>query len=164
MDYCNMTMEYLANRTQVTREGKQECLYTVRQLVELAFSARDHGLLSMEGLLDDRARFPDPFLRMAVQLTLDISKPENIRRVLHNYIHTTAAYKANHKFLEGIIITEAMLAISAGEDLDYLFTYLLPSYFGLEYSDAVTDVYHGFKRDLVRDAAADSTDESPADK
>jgi hypothetical protein len=147
-----MSMEYLASRVQVTREGKQDCLYTVRQLVELAFAARDQGLLAMEKLIDDRARFPDPFLRTAVQLVIDTSNQNNIRRVLYNYIHTTAAYKANHKFLEGIIITEAMLAISAGEDLDYLFIYLLPSYFGLEYADAVTDVYHGFKRELVRDA------------
>ena len=148
-----MDTEYIVSRLQCTREGKQDLLYMVRQLVELAFCARDQGLLSMEILLEDKARFPDPFLRKAAQITMEISDPENIRRVLYNVIYTTAAYKANHRFLEGVIIIETMLAISQKEDLDYIFFYLLPSYFGMEYEESVIDVYRNFKKGLVHEAA-----------
>lgn len=148
-----MDTEFFISRLQCTREGKQDLLYTVRQLVELAFAARDQGLLSMEGLIDDHARFPDAFLRKAVQIVIEISNPDNIRRVLYNVIYTTAAYKSNHKFLEGVIIIETVIAISQKEDLDYIFTYLLPSYFGMEYEESVIDVYRNFKKGLVHDAA-----------
>ena len=43
-----ISAEYFSGRIQCTREDKQECLYTVRQLLELAFEARERGLLAME--------------------------------------------------------------------------------------------------------------------
>ena len=45
---------------QCTREAKQDCLFTVRQLVELAYAAREEGLLKMDSLAEDTVRFPDP--------------------------------------------------------------------------------------------------------
>lgn len=50
---------------QCTREAKQDCLFTVRQLVELAYAAREEGLLKMDSLAEDTVRFPDPLLRQA---------------------------------------------------------------------------------------------------
>lgn len=140
-----MDTEYFVQHIQCTREGKQECLFTVKQLVELAFTARDKGLLAMETLIQDHARFPDPFLRKAVALVIDISNPDNIRRVLHNYIFTSN-YTANQRFLNGVLITETMIAISHKEDLEYVFNYLVPSLFGIEYESAVVDIYQRYKR------------------
>ncbi len=139
-----MDTEYFVTHIQCTREGKQECLFTVQQLVELAFAAREHGLLKMEKVMEDQGRFPDVFLRKAVNLVIEISNPLNIRRVLYNYIFTSN-YSSNQKFLNGVLITETMIAISQSEDLDYIFTYLVPSYFGMEYEDAVIDIYRRFK-------------------
>ena len=142
-----MDTEYYIQHIQCSREGKQECFFTVRQLVELALTAREKGLLAMEGVIRDYARFPDPFLRKAVNLVIDISNPSNIRRVLHNYIFTSN-YTTNQRFLNAVLITETMLAVSQLEDLDYIFTYLVPSFFGMEYEEAVIDIYLEFKKDI----------------
>lgn len=150
-----MDSEYFISRLQVSRDGKQDILYTVRQLVMLAFRASERGILSMESLLEDKARFPDPFLRKAVQMVLEISNPDKIRRVLYNVLYNTALYKANQRFLEGVIIIECMLAISQKDDIDYIFTYLVPSYFGMEYEESVIDVYLNYKKELVNEASSE---------
>lgn len=140
-----MDTEYYVQHIQCTREGKQECMATVRQLVELAFGAREHGLLQMDNMIQDRVRFPDAFLRKAVSLVIEISNAANIRTVLYNYLFTSN-YTANQKFLNGVLVTETMLAISQSEDLDYIFTYLVPSFFGFEYEDAVVNIYKQYKK------------------
>ena len=38
---------------QCTREAKQDCLFTVRQLVELAYTAKEEGLLKMKSVEKD---------------------------------------------------------------------------------------------------------------
>lgn len=140
-----MDTEFYFQHIQCTREGKQECMATVRLLVELAFAAQEHGLLWMDKMIEDRVHFPDEFLRKAVSLVIEISDESNIRTVLYNYLFTSN-YTANQKFLNGLLITETMLAISQSEDLDYIFTYLVPSFFGFEYEDAVISIYRRYKR------------------
>lgn len=71
---------------QCTREAKQDCLFTVRQLVELAYAAREEGLLKMDSLAEDTVRFPDPLLRQAAHLVAEVSGADRVRKVLYNYI------------------------------------------------------------------------------
>lgn len=142
-----MDTEYFAQHIQCTREGKQECLITVRQLVELAFAAQQSGLLKMDEMIQDYARYPDPFLRKAVALAVEISNADQIRKVLFNFI-ITSKHLANHQFLSEVVITETICALSRGDDLDYVFTYLVPSYFGIEYEGMVVDVYRKYKQAL----------------
>ena len=144
-----MDTEYFAQQIQCTREGKQECLMVVRQLVELAFAAKQQGLLKMDDMVQDQARYPDPFLRKAVNMAVEISNADNIRKVLFNYI-ITSKHVANYQFLSEVIITETMCALSQEEDIDYIFTYLVPSYFGIEYSNMVVDVYYNFKQSMFK--------------
>lgn len=141
--------EYFAQRIQCTRDDKEDCLPTVRQLLELAYASRDVGLLVMDEMVQDKARYPDAFLRKAVQLTVEIADSEKIRKVLYNLIVTTK-FMANHHFLKDVLITETMIALSQGEDLDYLFAHLLPSYFGLEYFSMVEQLYYDFKESFIR--------------
>lgn len=82
--------EFFVQHIQCTREQKMECLDTVRLLLDIAFTAREFGLLKLEELIQDHVRFSDRFLRKAVNLTIEISKPENIREVLYNYLFTSA--------------------------------------------------------------------------
>lgn len=147
----NMDTEYFAQRIQCTRDDKEDCLYTVRQLLELAFEARQNGILALEGMISDHIRYPDPFLQKAVQLTLEIANADKIRKVLYNLIISTKN-AGNHHFLKNVLITEAMLAISRSEDLDYLFAHLLPSYFGLDYAPRVEEMYRSYKQSLVKKA------------
>ncbi len=121
----------------------------VRQLVELAFAAKQQGLLKMDDMVQDQARYPDPFLRKAVNMAVEISNADNIRKVLFNYI-ITSKHVANYQFLSEVIITETMCALSQEEDIDYIFTYLVPSYFGIEYSNMVVDVYYNFKQSMFK--------------
>ena len=65
---------------QCTREAKQDCLLTVRQLVELAYAAREEGLLKMDSLAEDTVRFPDPLLRQAAHLVAEVSGADRVRR------------------------------------------------------------------------------------
>lgn len=143
-----MDTEYFGMHLQCTREGKQECLFTVRQLLELCFEAKQKGLLSMDTMMEDKVHYSDRFLRKAVEMTIEISSSEKIRKCLYNYI-ISSKHIANNQFLSEIIITEAMCALSDDEDLDYIFTYLVPSYFGIEYDSEVVSVYQNYKKELL---------------
>ena len=102
--------EYYAQHIQCTRDAKSECLYTVQQLLELCFAAREHGMLKMDELINDRVRYPDAFLRKAVALVIEVSNPDNIRDVLHNYIFTSSNV-GNQKFLNCMMITNNLSKI-----------------------------------------------------
>lgn len=148
MQMIQMDTEYLAQNLQCTREGKQECLMTVRLLAELAFAAKQFGMLKMDEMIQDEVRFPNAFLRKAVGLALDISDEDKIRKILYNYI-LSSKHIANYQFLSEIIITETVCALCASENLDYIFTCLIPSYFGIEYETMVVDVYRNYKQSLL---------------
>ncbi len=154
----SMDTEYFAQKIQCTRDDKEDCLQTVRQLLELAYTSRERGLLAMDEMVQDTVRYPDAFLRKAVQLTVEIADSEKIRKVLYNLIVTTK-FMANHHFLKDVLITETMIALCQGEDLDYLFAHLLPSYFGLEYFAKVEDLYYAFKEAVVRARTGEGAEE-----
>jgi len=148
-----LTPEYFAQHIQCPREAKQDCLVTVRQLVELAFAARQQGLLKMDEMVQDYARYPDPFLRKAVNLVVETSKEENLRQVFYNYI-ICSKIVTNHQFLNQVVIAETMLALSRSEDLEYIFNYLVPSYFGIEFESSVISVYQNYKQQLLHEQEA----------
>ncbi len=148
--YREMDTEYFAQHIQCTREGKQECLFVVRQLAELAFAAQQYGLLKMDELIQDTNRYPDMFLRKAVNMAVEIPDADKIRKLLCNYIMTSKQL-TNHQFLSEIIIMETMCALSEEAGNDYIFNYLLPSYFGIEYEDMVVNVYRNYKQELLKE-------------
>lgn len=151
--------EFFVQHIQCTREQKMECLDTVRLLLDIAFTAREFGLLKLEELIQDHVKFSDRFLRKAVNLTIEISKPENIREVLYNYLFTSC-YASNQQFLNGVIITETMVAVGQSESLDYIFTYLIPSYFGLDYEEEAIRIYRNYRAGLRKlDAAKAKAEE-----
>ena len=147
MIFC-MDAEYFAQRMMCTREDKMECLPVIRQLLDLAYAAQNYGPLVMEAMVRDRLRYPDAFLRKAVQLAAEVADPEKIDKVLYNLIVTTK-YVAKSHFLKDVLIAETMLAVSRKDDLDYVFAHLLPSYFGMEYAEAAEEVYRVYKQDRI---------------
>lgn len=140
--------EYFSSRVQLTREDKQDCLPVIRQLVALAYIARERGLLAMEEEVRDRARYPDAFLRKAVELTVEIADTDKIGRVLDNLI-ITSKYMGNFHFLKNVVIAETMLSVSRSEDLDYVFTHLVPSFFGMEFAPVVEETYRVQKKAMM---------------
>lgn len=123
------------------------------QLVELAYAAREEGLLKMDSLAEDTVRFPDPLLRQAAHLVAEISGADRVRKVLYNYI-LAGGIQSPQKLLNGIIIAEGMVAIGEGEDLDYIFTYLIPSYFGIDYHETVHEIYLRYKKERFANRSA----------
>ena len=118
----------------------------MRQLVELAYTAKEEGLLKMDSVVEDTVRFPNPLLRLAAHLVAEVSGAERVRTVLYNYI-LAGGIQSPQKLLNGVIIAEGMVAIGEGEDLDYIFTYLIPSYFGIDYHETVQQVYQKYKKE-----------------
>lgn len=140
-----MTADYYTQHIQCTREEKLECLHVVKDLLVLAFAAKEEGFLKMDELLRDRFRFQDKFLCRAAGIVVETADQENVEEVLYNLIFTSSEM-GNNKFFKNVLIAETMLALGRGEDLDYIFAYLVPSFFGVEYVDQVEELYYQSKR------------------
>ena len=152
-----MTADYYTQRMQCTREEKLDCLSTVRELLELAFIVKEEGFLKMDEALRDPLRYQDKFLRRAAGIVVETANEENVEEVLYNLIFTSAEM-GHYRFFKYILITETMIALGKGEDMDYIFAYLVPSFFGLEYVDQVEELYYQAKREhLSRMSAAQRT-------
>ena len=136
--------EYFSQRIQCSRDDKEECLYTVRLLLELAVAARAKGILALDQMMEEHpARYSSPFLRKAVQLIVDVGNADHIRKVLYNTIFASNYF--GRKFLTSVVITETVLAIQRQEDLDYIFRSLIPSYFGMEFERNAVQVYERYR-------------------
>ena len=153
-----MTAEYYAQRMQCTREEKLDCLPIVRELLTLAFIVKEEGFLKMDEALRDPVRFQDKFLRRAAGIIVETANAENVEQVLYNLIFTSAEM-GHYRFFKYILIAETMIALGKGEDMDYIFAYLVPSFFGLEYVDQVEELYYQAKREhLSRLSPAQNTE------
>lgn len=123
---------------------KQDLMDCILILMELATHARDYGLLDLDRRINsDPVRYGDPFLRKAINLVADISDPRQVRKVLYNYI--VAGNFTGRHFLKGVVITETAISIMMQQDLDYIFSFLVPSYFGLEFDGVIQQLYKDFK-------------------
>jgi len=143
-----MTSDYYTQHMQCTRDEKLNCLPVVRDLIYIAFTARDYGLLKLDDMIHDTMRYRDKFLRRAASLIIESANMENVEDVLYNLIFNSSNM-TNSAFFRSILIAEVMMAIGRGEDMDYIFTYLVPSFFGLEYVEQVEKLYYQCKRDYM---------------
>ncbi|MBR5486031.1 MAG: hypothetical protein IKV41_05920 [Oscillospiraceae bacterium] len=140
-----MTTDYLAQHLQCSRTDKQDCLPMVQQLLEIAFFSRDHGLVALDKFFNaENSRFTDPFLRKAVSCLVDIADAKMIRQVMYNYI--LAGNYTGSQFLRNLIIADTILALHQKVDIDHIFSFLVPSYFGLEFDSTVIDMYRNYAR------------------
>ncbi len=67
---------------------------TVETLVTFAEKARREGVLSLE---DDVEEIPDPFLKKAIQLVVDGTDPEIVKRIMYNEIDQMEVRHAQYK-------------------------------------------------------------------
>ncbi|MFZ2089167.1 MAG: flagellar motor protein [Desulfobaccales bacterium] len=63
----------------IFRKPHDETPEQVARLVELAYRARRHGLLSVEG---EVAKLPDPFMRRSLELVIDGFQPQQVREIM----------------------------------------------------------------------------------
>lgn len=130
---------------QCSRMDKEDLMDMVRLLMELAHHARSFGLLDLERRMNSNpAKYSDPFLRKAISIIAEISDPEQVRKVLYNYI--TAGNFSGRHFLKNMVITETAAAMVMQMDPDFIFSFLVPSYFGLEFDATIQEIYRAFKK------------------
>ncbi len=140
-----MDLEFLSQRLQCSRTDRMECLPIVRQLMELATNAHDFGLLDLDKRIHkDSIKFSDPFLRKAVSCIVDINSSDLVRQVLYNYI--ASGNYTGAQFLKNVVIAETVLAIQREEDHDHIFSFLVPSLFGLDFESNIADLYKEYKQ------------------
>lgn len=141
-----MTADYYTQHMQCTRDQKQASMGLVRELLELSFVVKEQGFLKLDELLHNELRVQDRFLRRAAGIVIETSNQESIETVLYNLIFTASEGNNNYLFFRNVLIAETMIALGKGEDLDYIFAHLVPSFFG-EYADQVEETYYEVKRE-----------------
>lgn len=149
-----MTSDYYTQHMQCTRDEKLNCLPIVRDLIFIGFTVRDFGLLKLDDMIHDTMRYRDRFLRRAAGLIVESADMESIEDVLYNLIFNSSNM-TNSAFFRSVLIAEVMMAIGRGEDMDYIFAYLVPSFFGLEYVEQVEKLYYQCKREYMSGGKAE---------
>ncbi len=140
-----MEMEFLSQRLQCSRTDRMECLPIIRQLMEMATCAHDFGLLDLDKRIHkDFIKYSDPFLRKAVSCIVDINSSDLVRQVLYNYI--ASGNYTGAQFLKNIVVAETVMAIQRDEDHDHIFSFLVPSLFGLDFETNVAELYKEYKQ------------------
>ncbi len=135
---------YFSQHTQCSRLDKQDCLPTVELLMELAHLAHSFGLVEMDHYIhQDPVKFNDPFLKKAMSAIVDIADVDFTRDILYHYL--LAGNYTGQPFLKNLLIIETALAIQRDVPLDHIFSFLVPSFFGLDFEPSVTELYRNFK-------------------
>lgn len=139
-----MDTNYFAQRIQCSRNDKEEALRTVVELAEIAFASQG-GIRALDEIVEQcRENHANRFLSKAIQLYMDAKDAEQIRQILHNTI--IASNLIGPQFLQAVIITETMAALFEKENIDFIFTFLVPSFFGMDYENSAVEAYNVCKK------------------
>lgn len=156
-----MDKEFFSQRLQCSRTDRMECLPIVRQLMELATCAHHFGLLEMDKRVnEDPVKYSDAFLRKAISCIVDINDNLMVKQVLYNYI--ASGNYTGQQFLKNVVITETVLAIQRDIDHDHIFSFLVPSLFGLNFEKSLASLYRDYKKSRGIEEAA-TEEEKQAD-
>lgn len=140
-----MDKEFFTQRLQCSRTDRMECLPIVRQLMELATCAHHFGLLEIDKRVnEDPVKYSDAFLRKSISCIVDINDSSMVKQVLYNYI--ASGNYTGQQFLKNVVITETVLAIQRDVDHDHIFSFLVPSLFGLSFENSLASLYRDYKK------------------
>ncbi len=158
-----MDFEFFSQRLQCSRTDRMECLPIVRQLMELATCAHDFGLLELDKRVNkETAKYNDSFLRKAISCIVDMNDNKMVKQVLYNYI--ASGNYTGQQFLKNIVITETVLAIQRDLDHDHIFSFLVPSLFGLDFESSIASLYRDYKKSRGIGETMDETEEQTVHK
>jgi len=137
-----MNIEYAFQRIQCSRSDKLDCLYIVQQLMDIAFYVRERGYVALDTYIQEDIRFSDPFLKKAVICLVDVGDVSLVEKILDYYI--ISGNYSGGQFFKNLVIEETILAIHRKVDAIQIFSFLVPSLFGLECDTAVLDLFHTY--------------------
>lgn len=145
--------EFFSQRLQCGRNDKQECLRTIYLLAEVAYTFGTGGIRAVDSLISSNTvKYSEVFLNNALQLFIDAKNVDQIRTVLYNTI--MASNFIGQQFLNAVIITEALASLFDHDDIDYIFTFLVPSFFGMDYEEAARQAYRDFRTLKLQELSA----------
>lgn len=140
----SMNTEYFSQRIQCSRNDKQECLRTIYLLAEVSYTFLKGSIRAVDSLISsNHVKYSEVFLNRALQLFIDAKNVDQIRTVLYNCIITSNFF--GQQFLNAVIITEALAALYDREDVDYIFNFLIPSFFGMDYEENARQTYRDYR-------------------
>ncbi|HCA71159.1 MAG TPA: hypothetical protein DHW78_01160 [Ruminococcaceae bacterium] len=141
----HMDTEYFAQRIQCSRNDKQECLQTIYIMAEFAFTTHGGGIHAMDDFLaKSRTHNAGAFLMNAIQIYMDTKNVNQLRTVLYNSI--ICSNLSGPQFLNAVIITEVLAALREDEDIDFIFSFLIPSFFGIDFEDTARQAFQNYRR------------------
>lgn len=148
-----MNTEYFSQRIQCSRNDKQECLRTVYLLSEVAYTFLKGGIRAVDSLISsNHVKYSEVFLNRALQLFIDAKNVEQIQTVLYNCIIASNFF--GQQFLNAVIISETLSALYDREDIDYIFNFLIPSLFGMDYEEDARKAYRSYRSMKLQEHSA----------
>ncbi len=137
--------EYFLQRLQCSRTDREDTLLLIDPLFQL-FQAARKGMKAVDDLLFDehwRAR-ATPFLHKAVEFFTVANDAKQIRLVLCNLIFSSGL--AGRQCLQAAMTAETVVAVYEQQSSDFIFSFLIPSYFGLDMASQVSEYYQAARK------------------
>jgi hypothetical protein len=128
---------------RVSEDEKRECLVLISEIIHLATSARNYGLLSLGKEAEDNNSF---LLRKGLQLALDGVKSPTARMILELYIFS--ADDTGKELLQRCIILEGIIGILEGMH-PKLLKELLVSFLGEAGHDIYRDEFERLEKEKL---------------
>ncbi len=124
-----MDMEYLASKIQCSKEDKFECIPLIKDIINLANTARRQGLIILEEQIEANKNCPYLLKRLILLIT-DGRDVESVEKIASTYI-VVGNYNGK-EFLENILIMEGCLMLQQGIH-PTLINAVLFAYLGLDF-------------------------------
>lgn len=132
----DLDFDYVAERLQCSYEDKVKCLDTLKNIIYLANTARQKGILALE---KEMYAQNNPLLKKGIEIILNINSKQDgvIKDILFNYI-IAGDYKGKD-FLEAMIIVNGVIELYNGNNPRFIEKLLL-SYFGDDFIKSMCKV------------------------
>lgn len=133
----DLDFDYVAERLQCSYEDKVKCLDTLKNIIYLANTARQEGILALE---KEMYAQNNTLLKKGIEIILNINSKQDgvIKDILFNYI--IAGDYRGKDFLEAMIIVNGVIELYNGNH-PRLMEKLLLSYFGDDFIKGMVELY-----------------------
>lgn len=137
--------DFFMQRMQCTRTDKEESLALIEPL-HMFYNAYRRGINELDALLKNEMwiELSPPILIKAGELFTTAKSAEQIQHIVYNTI--VASNYTGRQCFQGVIVAEIMTAIFEQYTSDYIFTFLLPSFFSIALERQAVERYNALKK------------------